>query len=72
MESEGGDKDTLRIVSLSKGNSRLCNNMIRTAKYNALNFIPLDLFNQFKKAANVYFLIITGLQTIQLISISNG
>jgi hypothetical protein len=45
MESEGGDSENQRVVSLSKGNSRLCNNMIRTAKYNALNFIPLDLFN---------------------------
>jgi len=45
LESEGGDHDGKRIVSLSKGNTRLCNNMIRTAKYNAFNFIPLDLFN---------------------------
>ena len=47
-------------------------NLIRTSKYTILSFIPLNLLNQFKKAANVYFLIITYLQTIKAISISDG
>ena len=48
------------------------NNMIRTSKYTVLTFIPLNLINQFKKAANVYFLIISFMQTIKSISISSG
>ena len=45
-------------------------NMINTAKYTALNFVPKNLLNQFKKLPNVYFLLICYLQTIPLISIS--
>jgi phospholipid-translocating ATPase len=37
------------------------NNQIRTSKYTTLTFIPLNLINQFKKAANVYFLAISFL-----------
>jgi phospholipid-transporting ATPase len=47
-------------------------NKVTTAKYNMWNFIPLNLFNQFKKLANCYFLVITFMQTIKSISISNG
>ena len=47
-------------------------NTIITSKYTALNFVPLNLFNQFKKAANVYFLLIGFMQTIPSITISNG
>lgn len=47
-------------------------NIVRTAKYNAFNFIPYNLMNQFKKLANVYFLMITVMQTIPSISISDS
>ena len=47
-------------------------NQVITSKYTPLNFLPLNLINQFKKAANVYFLIIAFMQTIRSISISNG
>lgn len=47
-------------------------NVVRTSKYNALNFIPLNLFTQFSKMANIYFLFISALQTIPSISISDG
>jgi phospholipid-transporting ATPase len=45
-------------------------NMITTAKYSVINFIPKNLMNQFKKLPNCYFLLICYLQTIPLISIS--
>jgi phospholipid-transporting ATPase len=48
------------------------NNKVQTSKYTPLTFLPLNLFNQFKKAANVYFLCISYLQTLKSISISNG
>ena len=48
------------------------NNTVRTSKYNVFTFLPLNLLNQFKKMANVYFLIISFMQTIKSISISDG
>lgn len=37
-------------------------NAIRTYKYNVFTFLPLNLFEQFKRAANFYFLILLILQ----------
>lgn len=51
-------------------NRHMPRNKITTAKYTTINFIPKNLLNQFKKAPNVYFLLICYLQTIPLISIS--
>jgi phospholipid-transporting ATPase len=47
-------------------------NGITTSKYTALTFLPKNLIEQFSKAANVYFLIITFMQLIPIISISGG
>ena len=33
-------------------------NRIRTSKYSVLTFLPMNLFLQFNKASNVYFLLI--------------
>ncbi|XP_067887118.1 phospholipid-transporting ATPase IC [Heterodontus francisci] len=43
-------------------------NAIRTYKYNFLTFIPRNLMEQFKRAANAYFLILLILQAIPQIS----
>jgi len=43
-----------------------------TSKYTKWNFIPVNLIEQFKKASNVYFLVIMFLQMIPMISISGG
>ena len=53
-------------------NRRMGTNIIRTSKYTTLSFVPLNLFMQFNKAPNVYFLIITFMQMIDEISISGG
>lgn len=53
-------------------NKKYGKNFIRTSKYSILTFLPLNLFMQFRKASNVYFLIIAYLQTIDMISISGG
>jgi phospholipid-transporting ATPase len=50
----------------------MTSNVVRTSKYNVFTFIPLNLLNQFKKLANVYFLVISFMQTIKSISISDG
>uniref|UniRef100_A0A5F5PVK3 Phospholipid-transporting ATPase n=1 Tax=Equus caballus TaxID=9796 RepID=A0A5F5PVK3_HORSE len=44
------------------------NNTIKTSKYNVLNFLPLNLFEQFQRLANAYFLILLFLQLIPQIS----
>jgi len=43
-------------------------NFIKTAKYNALNFLPKTVLLQFLRYANIYFLIIAILQSISIIS----
>eukprot|EP00743_Colponemidia_sp_Colp-15_P004663 GILK01005024.1.p1 GENE.GILK01005024.1~~GILK01005024.1.p1 ORF type:complete len:1174 (-),score=231.08 GILK01005024.1:215-3736(-) len=48
------------------------NNAISTSKYSILTFLPKNLYQQFRKLANVYFLIIAVLQTVPSISISYG
>ncbi|KAI1301717.1 Phospholipid-transporting ATPase ID [Halotydeus destructor] len=44
------------------------NNFIRTSKYNLLTFLPRNLFEQFQRLANFYFLCLLILQLIPLIS----
>jgi magnesium-transporting ATPase (P-type) len=47
-----------RIANIGHGtNPSFCDNAIRTSKYTALNFIPKNLFTQFRRQANIYFLL---------------
>ncbi|KAJ8779199.1 hypothetical protein J1605_000075 [Eschrichtius robustus] len=43
-------------------------NRIHTSKYNILTFLPINLFEQFQRVANVYFLFLLILQLIPEIS----
>ncbi|XP_041121826.1 phospholipid-transporting ATPase VD-like isoform X3 [Polyodon spathula] len=43
------------------------NNSIRTTKYTLLNFIPMNLFEQFHRAANLYFLFIVVLNWVPVV-----
>ncbi|XP_042334728.1 phospholipid-transporting ATPase IK, partial [Sceloporus undulatus] len=43
-------------------------NAIKTAKYNILTFLPFNLYEQFHRMANVYFLFMILLQTVPQIS----
>ncbi|XP_004595981.2 phospholipid-transporting ATPase IK [Ochotona princeps] len=49
-------------------NRKYKTNLIHTAKYNVLSFLPLNLYEQFHRMSNVYFLLIIILQTIPEIS----
>ena len=63
-------KEALTALRKSKN---VRSNTVRTSKYNLLTFVPFNLFEQFtKKFANLYFLVIMGMQMITVISISNG
>ncbi|XP_015596375.1 phospholipid-transporting ATPase ID isoform X2 [Cephus cinctus] len=44
------------------------NNYIKTSKYTILTFLPLNLFEQFQRLANFYFLCLLVLQVIPAIS----
>ncbi|XP_040013962.1 phospholipid-transporting ATPase IC [Xiphias gladius] len=57
-----------RKVFLCIKKSRYSGNAIRTYKYNVLTFLPLNLYEQFKRAANLYFLALLILQIIPDIS----
>jgi phospholipid-transporting ATPase len=64
-------KESARYFEM--GNSRenkdtYVSNYISTTKYSALNFLPLSLLGQFKRYANIYFLIMAILQCIPAIS----
>ncbi|KAA0716750.1 Phospholipid-transporting ATPase ID [Triplophysa tibetana] len=43
-------------------------NAIQTSKYNIITFLPLNLFEQFQRIANAYFLFLLMLQVIPAIS----
>ncbi|XP_068576808.1 phospholipid-transporting ATPase ID-like [Cebidichthys violaceus] len=47
---------------------RYATNAIKTSKYNPFTFLPLNLFEQFQRIANAYFLFLLALQVIPEIS----
>lgn len=51
---------------------RFIGNRITTSKYNCLTFLPKNLFEQFSKMANTYFLIMGLMEIYKPISDSNG
>lgn len=48
------------------------NNKIRTSKYTPWNFIPWNLTEQLSKVPNLFFILMSFLQTIKSISITGG
>ncbi|KAL5034488.1 phospholipid transporting ATPase [Batrachochytrium dendrobatidis] len=46
-------------------------NTIRTSKYTLLSFIPKNLFEQFRRAANTYFLIMIVMQAVPLFTVAS-
>ncbi|XP_056428190.1 probable phospholipid-transporting ATPase IM isoform X2 [Hyla sarda] len=47
---------------------KYANNGIKTSKYNIITFLPINLFEQFQRVANAYFLFLLILQLIPEIS----
>jgi hypothetical protein len=43
-------------------------NRIKTTRYNILTFIPKNLFDQFRRVANIYFLTLIGLNWVPAIN----
>ncbi|XP_056400695.1 phospholipid-transporting ATPase IC-like [Hyla sarda] len=48
--------------------SKYATNEIKTSKYNIITFLPLNLFEQFRRIANAYFLLLLIIQLIPVIS----
>lgn len=66
--------DASRTKKSSKDNRALefiADNHVCTAKYNVWNFLPKNLFEQFRRIANVYFLLISLLQLLTDLSPTN-
>ena len=67
----------MRVIDLNSAGTNEArsfrHNRIKSAKYSILSFIPLNLFEQFSRVANVYFLLIAILQQIPGVSpLGNG
>ncbi|CAD8079154.1 unnamed protein product [Paramecium primaurelia] len=61
-----------RKITSNRPDYQLPDNSIQTSKYTLLNFFPKQLFEQFSKLANVYFVLMGALQMVPEVSISSG
>lgn len=61
-----------RKIYVGVADAQVPNNAISTSKYNLATFLPRNLFEQFSKVANLYFLLIAILQVIPDISNTNN
>ena len=67
----GGELRVIEILPRTRNNadafeptSIYCDNAVLTAKYSIISFIPIALFEQFRRLANIYFLFIVILMLI--------
>lgn len=69
-EMETNDKKRVIFLNDDARNAKYPykSNYIKTTRYNFITFLPVALFKQFLRVANVYFLIIAILQSIPAIS----
>lgn len=51
-------------VSAGQEQSLMANNSVVTSKYNLITFVPRSLFEQFRRIANIYFLVISVLMML--------
>jgi hypothetical protein len=64
---------TQRTIMLGNAHAnaahQFMNNYVRTTKYTWYNFLPRNLFEQFHRAANVYFLCLVILNWIPILNV---
>lgn len=56
--------DMAQVTKLNKPHERYPPNIITSTRYTLLNFLPKSLLEQFRRLANVYFLVIGGIAFI--------
>lgn len=61
---DSGDGSPVRVVNIGQANLTYPKNYIRTTKYTLLTFIPKNLFEQFRRYVNLYFLFVIVVQFI--------
>ena len=66
------NSDGIRQVVIGQQEHSVPDNSISTTKYTIYNFFVVNLIEQFSKIANVYFLFLSLLQMIKLVSITHG
>ena len=58
-----GGESSRRVVLLDAlANAHYCDNTVVTSKYTVASFIPKNLYEQFRRFANIYFACISALQ----------
>ena len=50
-------RDVPRTATINSENTEFMNNRVSTSRYNLLSFVPKTVFMQFRRLANVYFLL---------------
>lgn len=68
MDAESNSKSRTFVFADRSVNTQFESNYISSTRYNIATFLPLSLFLQFRRIANVYFLITAVLQSIPEIS----
>lgn len=64
VSKKAGPRLSKRKAKRKNRKAKFPNNRVSTSKYNVFTFLPKNLFEQFTKAANAYFLVMAGLQVI--------
>ena len=72
MERDSRNEQERKIQIPQSLDNYFIPNSITTCKYNLLTFLPKNLWYQFQKIANVYFVIIAILEVIPQITVSGG
>jgi magnesium-transporting ATPase (P-type) len=63
------DEKEMRKISInSENHNKFCSNIIKTAKYNWITFLPLSIAYQFKNYFNIFFLFTAIILAIKVIS----
>lgn len=61
-----------RVFDVQIGGTTFCDNRVVTSRYTVANFLCLNMYEQFTKAANVYFLFLSILQTLPRVTTSGN